>query len=345
MEISESAITYFKKLISEKPDVLITTHYNPDGDAIGSSLAMYHFLISQGIKAKVLIPNELPSFLNWLPGVEQAVIYTENSKLADSIIASSDLIFCMDYNALSRVKLFTDQLRSANATRIIIDHHIDPENEFDLTFSLTTVSSTSELLYQILSESGFSGGITKEMAECFFVGIMTDTGSFSYACNRPETFEIAANLIRTGMDVERVHRLVYDTYTESRMQLLGHCLGANMKVLPEFATAYIWLTKEDLDKYNYQQGDTEGVVNYALSIQNVAVAALFTERDDRIRVSLRSKGEFSVNDFARAHFNGGGHRNAAGGDVFKTMPETLAWFESILPAYSSEIHKSLSKYK
>jgi phosphoesterase RecJ-like protein len=147
------------------------------------------------------------------------------------------------------------------------------------------------------------------------------------------------------MDVERVHRMVYDTYSENRMRLLGHCLSSNMQVLPEFATAYIWLTKEDLDKYGYQQGDTEGVVNYALSIENVAVAALFTESKDRIRVSLRSKGEFSVNEFARAHFNGGGHRNAAGGDIFKTMPETLAWFKSLLPAYSAEIHKSLSSYK
>jgi phosphoesterase RecJ-like protein len=343
--ISESSISYLIKLLEEKSDVLITTHYNPDGDAIGSSMALYHFLTSQGIKSKVLIPNELPSFLQWMPGIADAVIYVENPENADDLLASADLIFCMDYNGLGRVKLFTDQLRAAKATRIIIDHHIQPENEFDLIFSEIGVSSTSELLYQIIQQTGHIDSLTKEMAECLFVGIMTDTGSFSFACNRPETFEIAANLIKTGMDVEKVHRLVYDTYSESRMRLLGHCLGSNMKVLLEHATAYIWLTKEDLEKYNYQQGDTEGVVNYALSIENVAVAALFTERDDRVRVSLRSKGEFSVNEFARAHFNGGGHRNAAGGDIFKNMPETLAWFESLLPAYSGEIHKSLANYK
>lgn len=345
MSISESSIIYLKKLLTEKSDVLITTHYNPDGDAIGSSLALYHFLATQGFKAKVLIPNELPSFLQWIPGVDDAVIYLENPDRGNDLIASADLIFCMDYNGLGRVKLFTDQLRSANATRILIDHHVQPENEFDLTFSVISVSSTSELLYQIIDKAGLSSVITKNMAECLFVGIMTDTGSFSFACNRPETFEIAANLIKTGLDVEKAHRMVYDTYSESRMRLLGHCLGSNMKVLPEFATAYIWLTKEDLDNYDYQQGDTEGVVNYALSIQNIAVAALFTERDDRIRVSLRSKGKFSVNEFARAHFNGGGHRNAAGGDIFKTMPETLAWFESLLPAYSAEIQNSLASYK
>ena len=345
MIISETSISYLKKLLEEKSDVLITTHYNPDGDAIGSSLALYHFLVSLGMNPKVLLPNELPSFLQWLPGAGDAVIYSENPELGNSLLAAADLIFCMDYNGLGRVKLFTDELRASCATRVIIDHHIQPENEFDLIFSVTAVSSTSELLFQILEEAEFSAGISKEMAECFFIGIMTDTGSFSYACNRPETFEIAAKLIKTGMDVERVHRMVYDTYSESRMRLLGQCLGSNMKVLPEFATAYIWLTKEDLEKYNYQQGDTEGVVNYALSIQNVAVAALFTERGDRIRVSLRSKGEFSVNDLARAHFNGGGHRNAAGGDVFKTMAETLVWFEAMLPALSAEIHQSLANYR
>ncbi len=345
MGISESSISYLIKLLEEKSDVLITTHYNPDGDAIGSSLALYHFLSSLGIKSTVLIPNELPSFLQWMPGVDDAVIYVENSEIADNLLDSADLIFCMDYNGLGRVKLFTDQLRAANAIRILIDHHVQPENDFNLIFSEIGVSSTSELLYQIIQETGHVASITKEMAECLFVGIMTDTGSFSFACNRPETFEIAANLIKTGLDVEKVHRMVYDTYSESRMRLLGHCLSTNMKILPEHATAYIWLTKEDLEKYDYQQGDTEGVVNYALSIENVAVAALFTERDDRVRVSLRSKGEFSVNEFARAHFNGGGHRNAAGGDVFKNMPETLAWFEMLLPAYSGEIHKSLNNYK
>ena len=345
MGISESSLAYLKKLLGEKSDVLITTHYNPDGDAIGSSLALYHFLLTENIAAKVLIPNELPTFLKWMPGVDEAVIYTDSNKTGDDLIAAADLIFCMDYNSLSRVKLFTDQLRASNATRVLIDHHIQPENEFDLIFSEINVSSTSELLFQILTEAGLALVITRALAECLFVGIMTDTGSFSFACNQYQTFETASNLIKAGIDVERIHRMVYDTYSESRMRLLGHCLGTNMKVIAEHATAYIWLTKEELENFDYRQGDTEGVVNYALSIQNVGVAALFTERDDRVRVSLRSKGEFSVNDFARTHFNGGGHRNAAGGDIFKNMTETLLWFESLLPAYSSEINKSLANYK
>ncbi len=345
MSISESSITYLVQLIREKSDVLITTHYNPDGDAIGSSLALYHFLKAQDVNVSLLIPNELPSFLQWMPGAGQAFVYSENNSIGNELISKADLIFCMDYNGLGRVKLFTEQLRTASATRVLIDHHLKPENEFDLCFSMTSVSSTAELLYRIIDEAGLKASISKEIAECIFVGIMTDTGSFSYSCNRSETFEITASLIDFGIDVERIHRMVYDTYSESRMRLLGHCLGPNLKVLPEYSTAYIWLTKEDLEQFEYQQGDTEGVVNYALSIQNIAVAALFTERDDRIRVSLRSKGEFSVNDFARAHCNGGGHRNAAGGDIFMTMPETLTWFESLLPQYRTEIHKSLANYK
>lgn len=345
MSIPFSSISYLFQLIREKSEILITTHYNPDGDAIGSSMALFHFLKSQGIKVNVLIPNELPSFLEWLPGCDQVVNYSENQELGNDMISRADLIFCLDYNGLGRVKLFTDELRAASATRVLIDHHLKPENEFDLSFSITSVSSTSELVYRIIKEAGMQDSVSREMAECIYVGIMTDTGSFSYSCNTSDTFNIVAKLIDCGIDVEKIHRMVYDTYSESRMRLLGHCLGSNMKVLPEHATAYIWLSKEELNHFSYQQGDTEGVVNYALSIKNVAVAALFTERDDRIRVSLRSKGEFSVNDFARIHCNGGGHRNAAGGDVFKTLTEALVWFESLLPAYSAEILKSLSNYK
>lgn len=345
MKIPQKSIVFFNQLLSGKPEVLITTHYNPDGDAIGSSLALYHFLLKQGINAKVLIPNELPTFLQWMPGADKVILYSGNEDSCNKLIASAELIFCIDYNGLSRVKLFTDQLRAAQAPRILIDHHIQPENDFDLVFSTTNVSSTSELLFNILAESGFLSDVSKDMAECLFVGMMTDTGSFSYACNQPETFEIAANLIKTGFDVEKIHRMVYDTYSESRMRLLGFCLANRLKVIPEFATAYIWLTRDDLNQFNYQQGDTEGVVNYALSIQNVAMAALFTERDDRIRVSLRSKGVFSVNDFSGKHLDGGGHRNAAGGDIFKPMYESLAYFESLLPQYQFELQKSLVGYK
>lgn len=345
MNLPDTSIVYLQNLINEKSEVLITTHYNPDGDAIGSSLALYHFLDLLGVKAKLLLPNELPSFLLWMPGVNRTTLYTDDPVYGDELVSNADLIFSMDYNSMSRVKLFSEKLKESGATKVLIDHHIQPENEFDLSFSDTSVSSTSELLFIIVESMGFKNKISREMAECLFVGIMTDTGSFSFACNRPATFETAACLISTGIDAERIHRMVYDTYSESRMRLLGHCLSTNLKVLSKFATAYIWLSKSELDEFDYQQGDTEGVVNYALSIQSVAVAALFTERDDRIRVSLRSKGNFSVNNFARTHFNGGGHRNAAGGDIFMTMADALSYFESLLPQYSNDIKLSLENYR
>lgn len=341
MKVSETAISNLIDLLKGKPEVLITTHYNPDGDAIGSSLALYHVLNSIGIHAQVLIPNELPSYLLWMPGVQECIIYSSDQATGNELLSKAEVIFCMDYNAIHRVKLFAERMQTSFATRVLIDHHIEPANEFDFGFSTTNVSSTSELLYHILSDAGFSNHFNLQMAECLFVGIMTDTGSFSYSCNNPETFEITAGLIRLGIDVHRIHRLVYDTYSESRMRLLGYCLGPRLKVIPEYSTAYIHLTLDDLNKYDYQQGDTEGVVNYALSIQGVVLAALFTERDDRIRVSLRSKGNFSVNELARTYFNGGGHLNAAGGDIFMPMPVALTWFESLLPEVSDQISKSL----
>jgi bifunctional oligoribonuclease and PAP phosphatase NrnA len=332
-------------LVTEPANILITAHHNPDGDTIGASLALFHFLKAMGHQVNVLVPNDPPSFLKWMPGSDQQIIYQSDPGVGNELISKADIIFCMDFNSTSRVKLFSDQLAASAATKVLIDHHLQPENEFDLIFSVTEVSSTSELLYELLDKAGYSESVTMDMAECLFAGIMTDTGSFSYACNRSDTFLITAKLIATGINIEKIHRSVYDTYSESRMRLLGHCLSDRLKVLPQFGTAYIWLTKGDLENFNYQPGDTEGVVNYALSIQNISMAALFTERDDRIRLSLRSKGAFSVNDFARKHFQGGGHRNAAGADSFESMEMTLTRFESLLEEYKPELIKNLSNYQ
>lgn len=339
-----SEVSYFRKLISEPAGILVVAHHNPDGDTLGASLALYHFLVSLGQKADVLVPNDPPAFLKWMPGCDKFIIYQQQPDRGDQLISEAEIIFFVDFNGSSRVKFFSDKLLNASATKVLIDHHPQPENEFDLLISDTDVSSTSELMYSLLEAAGYEGSITKEMAECFFVGIMTDTGSYSYSCNRAETFDITAKLISLGVDVERIHRLVYDTYSESRMRLLGFCLSERLKVIPEYSTAYIWLTRTDLDKFDYQPGDTEGVVNYALSIQNISLAALFTEREDRIRISLRSKGEFPVNEIARNHFKGGGHRNAAGADAFDTMQNTLAYFETLLRTYQDRLKQNLEDY-
>ncbi|MBK7027945.1 MAG: bifunctional oligoribonuclease/PAP phosphatase NrnA [Bacteroidales bacterium] len=340
----DNVVEYFRKLISSPVSVLITAHYNPDGDTIGASLALMHFLKPLGHDVKVLVPNEPPSFLHWMPGCSELIIYQSDPEVGNELISDADLIFCMDYNSSSRVKFFSKQLDDSQATKVMIDHHPFPSNEFDLSISVTEVSSTSELLFNLLDEAGYSESVTREMAECMFTGIMTDTGSFSYSCNRPETFNITSRLISTGINIEKIHRMVYDTYSESRMRLLGHCLGARLKVLPQFSTAYIWLTKSDLEDFDYKPGDTEGVVNYALSIQNVCLAALFTEREDRIRISLRSKGDFSVNEFARKHFQGGGHKNAAGADSMESMELTLKHFEALLVEYQASLTSNMEDY-
>lgn len=341
MTASHSRLSVFQELKSKRFRITITTHYNPDGDAIGSSLGLYHVLKGLGHEVTILIPNDLPDFLQWMPGLDQIVVFQHSPDQGSRLLAEAEYIFCLDYNALHRVRLFEHELRAATCPRILVDHHLQPENEFSEVHSTNLVSSTSELIYSLIQHYGLDGFVNKQVAECLFVGIMTDTGSFSYSCNSSATFEIVGDLIRHGLDPGHIHRLVYDTYSESRMRLLGHCLANKLQVRADSATAFIWLSRDELNQFNYQQGDTEGVVNYALSIKGVALAALFTERDDRIRVSLRSKGDFSVNEMARSHFNGGGHRNAAGGDLFMPMPEALTFFENLLPTYRNNILEAL----
>ena len=319
--------------LAASSEIIITTHYNPDGDAIGSSLALYLILRRLGYKVSVIIPNDYPAFLKWLPGTKDINIYENNEAACDTLIRKADIIFCLDYNALNRVKLFSEKLLDSKATKILIDHHPDPSDEFDFMHSRISISSTCEMLYEFFTGLGYDNQIDKDIAECLYVGIMTDTGSFSYACNYSQTYEIAASLIKQGIDAEQIHRTVYDTYSENRMRLLGYCLSDRLIVNLKYKTAYIWLTLNDLARFNHQVGDTEGVVNYALSIEGITLAALFTERNDRIRISFRSKGEFSVNEFARKHYAGGGHRNAAGGDSFLGIAETLQQFEELLKIY------------
>ncbi len=336
-KFNRKRLSEVSNLLANSSKILITTHYNPDGDAIGSSLALYHYLKLKGHLVNVLIPNDVPQFLNWMPGLSDTIIYYHHSKFADKLISEADIIFCLDYNSVSRVNLFQKQLAEAKGKKILIDHHPEPENHFDFILSVIPVSSTSELIYDFIKSLGDGKLINTTIGTNLYVGMMTDTGSFSYASNYAHTLQIVADLIKKGIDTEKIHRLVYDTYSENRMRLLGYCLSEKMVVLDEFCTAYISLTKEDLDRFSFQPGDTEGVVNYALSIKNISFAVLFTEKKDCIRISFRSKSDFSVNDFARQHYAGGGHRNAAGGDSYLSIEETLKGFEAILPLYREKL--------
>lgn len=333
--------TYIKDLIGSSGLILVTSHHNPDGDAMGSALAMAAILRKSGKEACVMVPNDYPAFLKWIPGNDEVMVYKGNKEVCDKIISRASLIFCLDYNAFNRTDAMEVPLRSSPAGKILIDHHLDPVlSDFDYYLSVVRVSSTSELVYRFIQQCGWLDRLDQEVATGLFVGIMTDTGSFSFSCNTPDTFRITASLLETGIDAEKIHRLVYDTYSESRLRLLGFCLSEKLTILPEYQAAYIALSRSDLNRFNYQVGDTEGIVNYALSIENIKLAILLTERKDRIRISFRSKGDLSVNQLAKVHFSGGGHKNAAGGDSFLSLEETILKIKETLGQYTDETDRS-----
>ena len=341
--LNRQIIVTIKERILQASSIVIVTHTNPDGDAIGSSLGFYHFLLSltKKLNVKVIVPNEFPSFLKWMPGVNDILVFPFNEKAAIKTIVDADLCFCLDFNSLKRTDKLSSYLEASTAFKILIDHHPQPDSNFDIMISCVESSSTSELIYDVIGEMEGFDALNKEIASCLYVGIMTDTGSFSYSCRRPETYLAVAELIRHGVESELIHRKIYDTNSENRLRMLGFCLSERMKVLKEYHTAYIYLSDSDLKRFNHQNGDTEGFVNYALSIEGIVLAVQFTEKEGKIRLSLRSKGAFSVNDLARKHFHGGGHKNASGGDSFGSMNDTLVYFESILKDYQDDLINSI----
>ena len=331
------------ELIARPRRILVTTHANPDGDAIGSSLALASYLKKKDHSVDVLVPDPYPEFLAWMDSLEDILIFSTAEPRCVEAIEKADLIIAADYNNLGRLKKAAPHVRQSRAVKILIDHHLDPSAEFDHAISITGISSTSEIIYNFIEEMGDLHLLDKKIAECIYAGIITDTGSLSYACNYVKTYLIMAELFRLGIDGEYIHRLIYDTYSENRLRLLGHSISDRLVVLPEYHTAYITLSREDLQRFNYQIGDTEGVVNYALSIKDINLAALFIERDDIVKVSFRSKGAFAVNSFAADHFNGGGHRNAAGGDWTDTLENAVMKFRQKLPLYQQmlkEVYQS-----
>lgn len=329
-----------KELLQTSNRIVLTTHHNPDGDAIGSVLGFYHALKNVGISSTVVTPNGFPDFLMWLPGVDTVTKYSQSKELTAEIFSNADLIFCLDFNGFRRTESMEKILSDATGVKVLVDHHPDPESKFDHSFSFTEVSSTAELVYELVSELFGDDCISKESAECLYVGMMTDTGSFSYACSRERTFFIAGQLVGKGVVVEKVQGLVYNNFSVNRMQFLGYCLAEKMKVFPEHSAAYIWLSKDDLKRFNHQSGDTEGFVNYPLSIKGIVFSVLFMENDGFIKVSLRSRGTFPANEFSKKYYNGGGHTNAAGGKSFAPMDLSIQQFEELLKQYSNELNAS-----
>lgn len=337
--LDKSKIEQFFSKVESSSNLVIVMHKNPDGDCMGAALTLKVLFQKLGVNPIVISPNNFPSFLSWMPLSDEILIASKEKEKAKLAIAEADTIISVDFNAFHRAGSdLENPLLESEAYKIIIDHHIEPEKYFDLYFSTTQTSSTSELIFDIIENSQYFSHFNKEMAECIYVGIMTDTGSFSYACNNSSTYKSVAKLMEFGVDGEAIHRLVYDNYSFDRMRLLGHSLYNKLVVMPEYHASYIWLSKEDLKNHKFQTGDAEGIVNYGLSIQGINFTALFTEREDVIRISLRSKGDFDVNKFARKHFSGGGHRNASGADSHLTLEETLQKFENALKEYENELN-------
>ena len=330
-------IAPLKILLREEKKIVITTHHRPDGDAIGSSLGLYNYLVRKKHQVHVIVPSDYPQFLKWMPGNGIVINYETDSRKSDQLIADADVIFCLDYNHMKRIDRMEKPVRDSGAIKILIDHHLHPEHTFDHSFSYPDSCATSELVYEFMVAMEDKALLDKNVAECLYAGIMTDTASFRFSSMKAETHRTVAKLMEAGAVNYKIHELVYDTNTENRLRLLGHCLKDNLMVLPEFNTAYISITGEELDAYQFEQGDTEGFVNYALSIDNIRLAAFFSPRDGEIRISFRSKDDFPANELAQEHFEGGGHKNAAGGRSTLSLEETVKKFIAILPGYKSQL--------
>jgi len=318
--------------------IVLITHFNPDGDAVGSTLALQKCLIKAGHDCSVVTPNDFPSFLKWLPGAESIIILPGNENKVAELIRSSDLVFFMDFNDIRRMRGISEPVSRSPAFKVLIDHHPDPLVEVDCMLSDTTVSSTAELVYRFMTQVSLKEKMDKDIAVCLFAGIMTDTGCFSYNSSSPETFKIVADLLLYGIEKDSIYDKIYDNYSAYRMRLLGFCLNERMEYLPDYRTALIWLNLKDQEKYNFQTGDSEGFVNYPLSIKGIRFSAFFIEKEDHVKISLRSKGKFPVNTFSAEHFNGGGHLNAAGGESYESLETTLGKFRDLLPRYQDELN-------
>lgn len=333
----ESARHTSDLLLKPGKQIAIITHINPDGDALGSSLGLLNLFRKMGHHCHAICPNDYPGFLKWLPGTEYLIIYKKEHDRSVDLLKLADLIFAIDFNELKRVKELNEVVESSRAHKVLIDHHPDPDIAVDCMITDTSSSSAAELVYHFIVEAGLLEWMDEDIASCLFTGIMTDTGCFSYNSSNRITWETVATLLDYGIDKDRIYSLTYDNYSSDRMRLLGFSLNEKMEVLPEYRTGLIWLSKDDLRRYNFKAGDSEGFVNYPLSIKGIRFSALFIEKEDHVRVSLRSKGDFEVNEFSKKHFNGGGHRNASGGESYMGLAETVKQFKELLPAYKDKL--------
>ncbi|MFD2824267.1 bifunctional oligoribonuclease/PAP phosphatase NrnA [Lacinutrix iliipiscaria] len=337
--MKKQEISSLKTLLNSPKKIVIVPHKNPDGDAIGSTLGLLHYLLKYNHDACIIAPNDYPEFLKWLPNEHAILKYDTQTEASNSIINQAEIIFTLDFNALNRTGEMEAILKQSKALKIMIDHHQQPDDYALYTYSDVNMSSTCEMVYNFIDFLDDVAKIDANIATCLYTGIMTDTGSFRFKSTTSTTHLIIADLITKGAQNAQIHNAIYDTNSFNRLQLLG-CALSNLKMLPEYNTAYITLSQNELNSFDYKKGDTEGFVNYALSLKHIIFAAIFIEDQQQniIKISLRSKGEFSVNEFSRLHFSGGGHTNAAGGKSDLNLSETIEKFISILPSYKTALN-------
>lgn len=326
-----------KMLRGDRENILILSHRNPDGDAIGASLGLANTLVKLGHKVDTMVPNAIPKFLKWMNGATDIHIYNYDKKKGDELLKNATLVFALDFNDLSRVREFDEKLKDNKCYKVLIDHHPNPGSFADLTISLTEASSTAELIYHFIHKLEIDDLLNIDAASCLYAGIITDTGCFSFNSSRPDTFNTVANLLQIGIDKNRIFDKIYDNFSSDRMRLMGYCLDKKMVCFPEFNTAYISLTQKELKEYNFRIGDSEGFVNLPLSIEGIRFTALIIENKDCIKLSFRSKGSFPANEIAAKYFKGGGHTNAAGGESSDSLQETIDKFVNLLPKYKDEL--------
>jgi len=316
----------FKKLLKNSEKIAIVTHWSPDGDAMGSSLALYLFLLKLGKKATVIVPNAYPDFLRWLPGNKNVLNFQENEVKAGKILNAADVIFTLDFNSYKRLEKLGNILEKTSAPKVLVDHHQQPDNYATLYFHDVDACSTCELIFDFIVGLGEKKLIDKKIAACLYTGLMTDTGSFRYSSVTYKTHLILSELLKTGIVPSDIHSAVYDSYSFSRLKLLGFALNEKLKLVEGYPVAYFTLTEKELEKFNYQKGDIEGLVNYPFSIKGIKVCALFNESEGYVKISFRSKGKIDMNTFSRSYFSGGGHINAAGGKSSESLGATETKF-------------------
>ena len=333
--IAQAEVDHVEKWFERAEKIVIVSHVSPDGDAIGSSLGLYHFLTSQEKIVNVIVPNAFPEFLHWMPGAKEVIVYDKYKEYADKLINEADVLCCLDFNVLSRIDNMEEVVRNTPARKMMVDHHLYPGDFCRITISHPEISSTSELVFRLICQLGNFSDITKEGAECIYTGMMTDTGGFTYNSNDREIYYIISELLSKGIDKDEIYRKVFNTHSEGRLRLMGYVLYDKMQVFPEFNSALIWLDASEQKRFQYKKGDTEGFVNIPLSIKDVRFSVFLREDTEKkmIKVSLRSVGTFPCNKVAAEFFNGGGHLNASGGEFYGPMEEAINLFKQALVKY------------